>query len=387
MGASLNSLITRVLESEATDLLPTIKNAVEAMLHPPTPVKSGSSNTTDTPATMLPSSSSLSVPTSDAGAAGSSGHTSTAGSLELPIHLLEFSSSSLPVKKDSFSSRPGKGKTRASVAGDKKDTGTSGPKKSETQLKPTNKEERQDKHLQRESKRSENRQHVEKEMNGEAKQRTNGKTDLTDVSVTSHKPDREATISSSDKLDVVSETKPSYSGSKNRKRHLSLKDDSQHSAGKRQALSVIRRQVRKRRVVISSTSEEEEDDEEKEPDSPSEPEVHLTENIDSKQQQDMKAKSSGEQSKENEESVLRDQSVHVVVTRYNRRVKPNRRYAQEEEEEEEAKEEERQRDAKEVEGVSEEEEEQVQQKQPVKRTMKSKSDQEEPVAKRLRRHR
>ena len=384
MGASLNSLITRVLESEATDLLPTIKNAVEAMLHPPTPVNSGSSNTTDTPATMLPSSSYLSVPTSDAGTAGSSGHTSTAGSLELPIHLLEFSSSSLPVKKDSFSSRPGKGKTRASVAGDK-DTGTSGPKKSETQLKPTNKEERQDKHLQRESKRSENRQHVEKEMDGEAKQRTNGKTDLTDVSVTSHKPDREATISSSDKSDVVSETKPSYSGGKNRKRHLSLKDDSQQSAGKRQALSVIRRQVRKRRVVISSTSEEEEDDEEKEPDSPSEPEAHLTENIDSKQQQDVKAKSSREQSKEKEESVLRDLSV--VVTRYNRRVKPNRRYAQEEVEEEEVKEEERQRDAKEVEGVSEEEEEQVQQKQPLKRTMKSKSDQEEPVAKRLRRHR
>ena len=354
------------------------------MLHPPTPVKSGSSNTTDTPATMLPSSSSLSVPTSDAGAAGSSGHTSTVGSLELPIHLLEFSSS-LPVKKDSFSSRPGKGKTRASAAGDKKDTGTSGAKKSEIQLKPTNKEERQDKHLQRESKRSENRQHVEKEMDGEAKQRTNGKTDPTDVSITSYKPDREATIFSSDKLDVVSETKPSYSGSKNRKRHLSLKDDSQHSAGKRQALSVIRRQVRKRRVVISSTSEEEEDDEEKEPDSPSEPEAHLTENIDSKQQQDIKAKSSREQSKEKEESVLRDLSV--VVTRYNRRVKPNRRYAQEEEEEEEAKEEERQRDAKEVEGVSEEEEEQVQQKQPVKRTMKSKSDQEEPVAKRLRRHR
>lgn len=364
VGASLDSLITKALESEATDLLPTIKSAVEAMLHPaPSP-----DAMLDTP-TATPS-----IDTSDTAEVGSS-HTSSAASLELPIHLLEFSSALPAVKKEPLSFTRGKPRTRHLMTGDKKENG--GKK-----VDPHTKEEKH-----RESK---TKQAVDKETKGESLLSNVKPSEKimvhSEPGSSSHKEESEPNVSSVE-IDDLETSKNTSSEAKDSTKKKSRQFQKEGILmGKRMSLVISRRQVHKRRVVLSSSEDEKDDVEEKGQASPSdcESESHPPAELAEKKN---KFQGAGKRRKRSNSDKGTESTSHdVIVTRSNRRVKPSRRYAlsnqyqyEDKIENEEIVNVEQEKIAVEV----EDKECPPEQEQSPKR---KKQEQEEPVAKRLRRH-
>ena len=366
VGASLDSLITKALESEATDLLPTIKSAVEAMLHP-----------APSPDTILGTSATTpSVGTSNTAEEASSSHTSSAVSLELPIHLLEFSSTLPATKKEPPSFTRGKPpKTRHLTAGDKKENG--GKRIEPHTIKPISKEEKH--------KESKSKQAVEPLV---SKLKASEKILAhSEPGSSSHKEDNEPNVSSVevDDLENYRDTPTEAKDSFKKKSRQSQKED--NPTGKRLGSVVSRRQVRKRRFVLSSSEDEDEkEDEEKGPASSSESESHPpAELVEKKNRHRGTDKRRRRSSSGKGESASQD----VIVTRSNRRVKPSIRYALSNQYQHEDKEEDEEVVNIEQEKVAVEVEERTSRESSAEREQspnRKKLDQEEPVAKRLRRH-
>ena len=334
------------------------------MLHPaPSPDATILDTTTSQP----------SIGTSNTTEAGSS-HTSSAVSLELPIHLLEFSSTLPAVKKESTRGKP---RTRHLMTGDKKENG--GKRAEPHTLKSSKVEEKH--------KESKSKQTTDKEMKGESlvpKVKPSEKIVVhSEPGSSSHKEESEPNVSSVEVDDSESckDTLSEAKDSNKKKTRQAQKEDT--LLGKHLRLVISRRQVHKRRVVLSS-SEDEKEDEEKESASPGDCEVESVEIVEKKnkhQGTDKRRKTS------NSEKGPDSTSQDVIVTRSNRRVKPSRRYALSNQYQHEDKEEDEDIVSIEQETIAvevEKKESSPEQEQSPKR--KKLDHQEEPVAKRLRRH-
>ena len=375
-------------------------------------------------------------------AASGSGQGSTAGSLELPIHLLEFSSS-IPAKKEvSTAPRGTKVRPRPPAVAEKRDTIGGGGKMSgpaSSSGRSSNREERneslpagvKEKHLQRESKRADNKPQSETEKEKEKEKRGEPLATFTGKQMTHEKTEamHKATASGSRRMekdgvsfdadvnevvnsrDILSEKRATDGGGRRRKRRASQRDDSQiHRSGKPHVSAATKRPTWKRRAVLSSSSEEEEEEEscDEEPISSSDLEVQNSDSGERKgrashhnEHQKSNLKRVREGARVRGQTTVRDCSV--VITRYNRRVKPNRRYVssdlyqhEEEDKEEESEEDEEEETDKDKENEDNEESEEEEEEDDIRIRESSEekgqlperenctTGQEQPVAKRLR---
>lgn len=278
----MSFLIDKALESKAVDLLPTIQKAMDTVLQHVPSHSATSDMLQAAPASTAFSSNSNNIAVS----------TSTT-SLELPIHLLEFSSSTTPLlgtKKDGHkiskpkTLAPQANRDSTTVPQDKKNESARSLNKTESVIKMKN--------YPKENKKIDTKKVGDKEKHDDIAHNNETAVDV-------KRGNTETVIHKGLTKDTSEKSNTS-----NRKRKFS------HEEIQQQSSPSTKRPARKRLVVLSSTSEEEEADDK----------VCTGKNdVD----QSITETSSFKENEVNKQTT----STDVVVTRSNRRVKPNRRYA------------------------------------------------------------